>query len=137
MLTAYRRHKTNCPHRAEGRTYRRCSCPIWVDGIFDGDEIRQSLRVRTWEDAERELERLKRRLSKGTVPAEGPVTLKQAWDDFTSDAEARNLRDASLRKYRYLRTDMERLQKLQGCDSFRSLTLSNSENGDRPGPTRI
>jgi len=114
MLTAYRRHKTNCAHRAEGRAYRRCSCPIWVDGIFDGGEIRQSLRVRTWEDAERELEKLKRRLTEGSAPAAGPVTLKQAWDDFISDAEARSLREASLRKYKYLRIDMERFAEAAG-----------------------
>jgi integrase/recombinase XerD len=114
MLTAYRRHKTNCSHRSEGRSYRRCSCPIWVDGIFDGTEIRQSLRVRTWEDAEREIEKLKQRFTQGSVPADGPVTLKRAWDDFLSDAQARNLRDASLRKYRYLRTDMERFAETAG-----------------------
>jgi hypothetical protein len=79
-----------------------------VDGIFDGVDIRQSLKVRTWEDAEGELEKLKRRLTQGDVEPDGPVTLNQAWDEFISDAEARNLREASLKKYKYLRTDMER-----------------------------
>src|SRR5436309_12621527 len=59
MLTIYRRHRKNCGHRGDGRAYRRCSCPIWTDGIFDGAEIRQSLKVGTWDEAERELERLK------------------------------------------------------------------------------
>src|SRR5215469_14984070 len=108
MLTAYRRHKSNCSHRKEGRGYRRCQCPIWVDGIFEGAEIRQSLRVQTWDDAERELEALKRRLREPSGAADGSITLTHAWDEFVADAEARNLREPSLRKYRYLRADMER-----------------------------
>ena len=132
MLTPYRRHKRNCAHRADGRAYRRCSCPVWVDGIFDGVEIRQSLRVRTWDDAERELEKLKRRLTEGCAPADGPVTLKQARDDFISDAEARNLREASLRKYKYLRTDMERFAETTGLRFVQESTLNSFESGDRP-----
>jgi integrase/recombinase XerD len=123
MLTPYRRHKKHCPHRARGRAYRRCSCPIWVDGVFDGAEIRQSLKVHTWEDADRELEKLKRRLTDGSLPADGPVTIERAWDDFISDAEARNLRDESLRKYKYLRTDMERFAKTAGLRFVREFDL--------------
>ena len=45
MLTAYRRHLKNCRRRDEGRSYRNCRCPIWVDGILGGAEIRESLKV--------------------------------------------------------------------------------------------
>lgn len=114
MLTPYRRHKANCPHKSKGRAHRRCNCPIWVDGVFDGAEIRQSLRVQTWNDAERELEKLKERLEKGGIAADGPKTLKQSWDEFQRDAEARNLRDATLSKYKYLRADMERFADAEG-----------------------
>ena len=38
MLTIYRRHRRNCSHRSEGRGYRRCLCPIWVDGMHDSKE---------------------------------------------------------------------------------------------------
>jgi hypothetical protein len=87
MLTTYRRHKLSCPQRHKGRAYRRCACPFWVDGTFNGDEIRQSLRVHTCEDAENELERLKRRLTQPQGRDE-PVTLGHAWDEFVRDAEA-------------------------------------------------
>lgn len=43
MLTIYRRHRKNCKQRMEGRDYRRCLCPIWVDGSLNGVEIRKSL----------------------------------------------------------------------------------------------
>jgi integrase/recombinase XerD len=114
VLTPYRRHKKSCSHREKGRAHRRCACPIWVDGIFDGVEIRQSLRVHTWEDAERELEKLKQRLMQPGLVADGPVTLKHAWDEFERDAQARNLREATLRKYKYLRADMERFAAAAG-----------------------
>src|SRR5262249_54788643 len=114
VLTPYRRHKKNCPHREKGRAHRRCACPIWVDGVFDGAEIRQSLRVHTWEEAERELEKLKQRLMQPGQVADGPITLKHAWDEFAHDAGARNLREATLRKYRYLRADMERFAAVSG-----------------------
>jgi hypothetical protein len=32
MLTIFRRHKKSCEHRQEGRSYRRCRCPISVEG---------------------------------------------------------------------------------------------------------
>ena len=108
MLSIYRRHLKTCPRRNEGRAYRRCKCPVWVDGFFNGAEIRQSLRVQTWDDAERELEKLKCRLTRSGGTTDGPVTLKHAWDEFVKDAEARNLREATIRKYKYLRADMER-----------------------------
>src|SRR5438552_1492588 len=114
MLTPYRRHKISCPHQNKGRAYRRCNCPIWVDGVFDGAEIRQSLRVHTWEEAERELQKLKQRLTQTGSTADSPATLKHAWDEFTRDAEARNLREATLAKYKYLRADMERFAASQG-----------------------
>ncbi len=52
MLIAYRRHKKACEHRGEGRQYRRCGCPIWVDGRLAGEEIRISLGTRNWEEAQ-------------------------------------------------------------------------------------
>jgi hypothetical protein len=52
MLTIYRRHRRDCNHRSEGRRYRRCHCPIWVDGILDEKEIRESLNCRDWQRAQ-------------------------------------------------------------------------------------
>ncbi len=51
MLVLYRRHRKNCLHRREGRAYRRCHCPIWVDGVIGGQEIRKSLDLRDWQKA--------------------------------------------------------------------------------------
>jgi len=51
MLTIYRRHLKTCDHRNEGRAYRRCKCPIWVDGLIAGQDVRQSLKTRDWQKA--------------------------------------------------------------------------------------
>jgi hypothetical protein len=48
MLTIYRRHLKSCAHRGEGRTYRRCKCPLWADGLIGGVDIRESLKTRDW-----------------------------------------------------------------------------------------
>jgi len=52
VLTIYRRHRKSCKQRMEGRGYRRCLCPIWVDGSLNGLEMRKSLRLRDWQRAQ-------------------------------------------------------------------------------------
>ena len=52
MLTIYRRHVKGCAHQHDGRKYRRCRCPIWVDGFLNGVELRESLGMRDWEKAQ-------------------------------------------------------------------------------------
>jgi integrase/recombinase XerD len=100
MLTIYRRHRKNCKQRIEGRDYRRCLCPIWVDGSLDGVEIRKSLRLRDWQRAQdlvRKWEADGQRVEKLK-----PLTVKEACEKFVADAEARNLREPTLYKYRLL-----------------------------------
>jgi len=52
MLTIYRRHREDCRHKSEGRKYRRCRCPIWVDGFIGQEEIRKATGLRDWEKAQ-------------------------------------------------------------------------------------
>ena len=104
MLTIYRRHKKSCEHRSEGRNYRRCRCPIWVDGSCGGKEIRKTLAeldwkkaqnsVREWEAEERISER------------DAPVSLSDAWENLIADLEARKLSSGTVRKYKLLRGQM-------------------------------
>ncbi|MGA3326523.1 MAG: tyrosine-type recombinase/integrase [Terriglobia bacterium] len=115
MLTLYRRHLKACPHRNDGRKYRRCRCPIWVDGSVKSIEIRQSLKERSWEEAEIEKQKLEQRLSHPEEAAKEveAITVERAWEDFTCDAQARGLREPTLNKYRYLRRQMEQFAKDQ------------------------
>lgn len=136
MLTPYRRHKTSCAHRDKGRTYRRCSCPIWVDGIFNGSDIRQSLRVHTWDEAEQEIERLKKRFTETTSKSDEPTTLSHAWEEFLSDARARSLREPTLNKYRYLQGDMERFAASEGMRFVSEFNLEQLRKWRAAWPNR-
>ena len=101
MLTIYRRHRKRCKQRANGRKYRHCQCPIWVDGTLGGKELRESLKLRDWQRAQdliRQWEAEERRI----VTQEKEVTIKEAHVKFIADAEARKLNVATLYKYRLL-----------------------------------
>lgn len=142
MLTIYRRHLKTCEHRGEGRDYRRCKCPVWVDGFLSGRDLRQSLKTRDWQkasDTVREWE------ARGTIEKESkhePVTIEQATELFLEDASARELREATLYKYRLLfrqlqtfaadhglrylmELDLERLRKFRASWTEHNLTSRN------------
>jgi integrase/recombinase XerD len=102
MLINYRRHTKRCPHRNEGRKYRRCKCPIWVDGVLNGKEIRQSLRTKNWEKGQEELRRIE---AQGTVRQEEKperLLLIVACNDFQADLRRRRVTRDTIRKYNLL-----------------------------------
>lgn len=113
MLTAYRRHLKKCPHRGEGREYRRCRCPIWVDGFLGGVEMRKTLSTKDWEKAQQTI----RDWEAEGMPVEeppSPVTIEQACTDFENDAAARGLRESTLKKYRVLFKQLQSAASSQG-----------------------
>ena len=101
MLTIYRRHIRKCAHRADGRKYRRCRCPIWVDGFLNHVEMRESLDLRDWEKAQERIRDWEAQGHPVAVPAD-VLSLSEACHDFMSDAQARELRESTLKKYRVL-----------------------------------
>ncbi|HEV2233308.1 MAG TPA: site-specific integrase [Terriglobia bacterium] len=121
MLTTYRRHIKTCAHRSEGRKYRRCRCPIWADGFIGRQEVRKTLDTRDWEKAQaiiREWE------AEGSRPAEPePITVALAWEEFLSDARARNLREPTVYKYELLSRQMERFAQDGGIRFLREFDL--------------
>lgn len=101
MLTIYRRHRKNCEHRNEGRNYRRCHCPIWVDGFIAGKEIRKSLDVVDWQKAQAKVREWESRETEPTSAPE-PITIQLAGERFLVDAATQKLRESTIRKYRLL-----------------------------------
>ena len=86
MLTLYRRHTRSCGQK--DRYYRRCKCPVWVEGTTNaGDYIRRSLKLTSWERGEekkRELEGGPAALT-NAAPSEQPaqrVTVREAIEKF-------------------------------------------------------
>jgi hypothetical protein len=103
MLTLYRRHLKSCVHRGEGRGYRRCKCPVWVDGLLGSEDLRESLGTRNWEKAGRTVQEWETRGCKTSpAPERGLTTIEHASSEFLRDAAARELREPTLYKYRLL-----------------------------------
>ena len=122
MLTIYRRHLRNCRHRAKGRKYRHCQCPIWVDGLLGGKEMRESLKLRDWQRAQdliRQWEAENRRI----VQEEKEVTIKEAHAKFIADAEARKLNEATLYKYRLLFRQLDDFAEKNSLRRLKQLDL--------------
>jgi integrase/recombinase XerD len=123
MLTLFRRHRKSCPHKSEGRSYRRCQCPIWVDGTVGAVDIRRSLDLRDWQKAQawvrdREVE------GRTTAEQTEPVSIEQAWERFLGDAEARKLHEATVYKYRFVARQMKDFAQRNG---FRFLNEINAD----------
>jgi integrase len=90
----YRRHRIECGQKSQ--TYRRCSCPIYIEGKLGEETIRPhalnltswaaaSMRVREWEAA-------------GTTKATKRTTVKEAVALYEVDCEARELAPATRQK---------------------------------------
>jgi integrase/recombinase XerD len=99
MLTLYRRHIVTCPHRL--RRFRRCRCPIWVEGTLRGEKIRKSLDLNAWEAASDLVREWEASGEIGVVKPEVP-TLAEAVAKFLADAKARHLSWDTVRKYELL-----------------------------------
>jgi len=123
MLSLWRRHEGKCPHKAKGRSWTKCSCPVWSDGEFDGRRIRQSLETRDWARAGRKLARLEDELS-------SPVTSAQTERSGKSVAEAteaflaqREVEPSTMRKYRRVMNRVVSFAEKRGESSVADLAL--------------
>jgi integrase/recombinase XerD len=99
MLTLYRRHLKRCS-KAEDRYWKRCSCPMWVEGTANGTYIRRSLQTASWERAQGlALEIESAEDPKAPPPKkEEPITLEKAVKEYLADAKARDLAESTLSK---------------------------------------
>ena len=98
MLHLFRRHYPPCRHKS--RRYRRCTCPIWVQGSLAGEWIKKSLGVTSWEAATDLVRGWESAGGIGQRRREIP-SVADAIAKFLVDAESRELKPTSLRKYRH------------------------------------
>jgi integrase/recombinase XerD len=122
VLTIYRRHRMDCEHRHEGRKYRRCRCPIWVDGFIGGQEIRKSLGTADWQKAQDFVREWEVQASEPKATQE-PITIKAAGDRFIADTEAQKLKEATICKYRLLFKQMDEFSQNRGLRYLTELNL--------------
>jgi integrase/recombinase XerD len=121
MLTAYRRHRTDCTHRKEGRKYRRCRCPIWADGFVGRQEFRKALGTRDWDEAQKIIREWEAAGASPALRDDQPITIDQATSEFIADAVARNLKDKTVYKYRLLFRQLIEFAQDQGIRFLKEL----------------
>ena len=131
----YRNHEKACLRREDGRKYKKCRCPIWVDFTFAGKRIYKSLRTRNWQKAEDllrkweadDLSAAKAQLPRTFDPPNAPPvrhTLEVACTAFLAEAKTRGLREPTLYKYRLL---FQRLQAFTRDRGLRYVAEMNLE----------
>ncbi len=108
MLTIYRLHGTRCSgNRCRyDRSYRRCHCPIHLDGSVGGQEVREGLGTGNWELASKriaEAERLGCWDEPAAMRAAIGKSLEEACEAFLKELQnGRRLGPSALQKYRRL-----------------------------------
>lgn len=118
MLMIYRRHGPSCPHKE--RRWRRCLCPIWVEGSLGGAIMRRSMGTRDWEVAQAKVRKWEDEQRAADL---GTVTLEQAIELFLLDAQARKLSDATLQKYNQIFKHLRVFLTGRNIRSIRQLDL--------------
>lgn len=104
MLNLYRLHRDTCSAARYDRTYRRCQCPIHVEGMINGKMIRRSLKTSSWQRAAQAVNEAESRgtweVPQTAPPPQGP-TIEDAISQFLTDARSR-LRPPTVKKHEVL-----------------------------------
>jgi integrase len=67
VLTRFRRHTKDCPHRHKGRDWEKCDCPVHCQGKVGDVVVRESLDTRDWSLARRLIMELEHAIATGRV----------------------------------------------------------------------
>ncbi|MDQ2945558.1 MAG: hypothetical protein M3Y27_06380, partial [Acidobacteriota bacterium] len=98
MLTPYRRHNPGCSNK-EDRYWKRCRCPMWVEGTVGGRYIRRSLKTYSWERGQSECRHMESADDPKPIHKSTTVfKIANAVSAYLGDAEARALSEATLYK---------------------------------------
>jgi len=133
MLVPYRRHSPDCPHRAEGRRYIRCKCPIWAQGTLADEIIRESMDTRVWSKANEIIQGWN---AAGTRAPDAPpepkpqpagITIVAACAAFKREMAAQKLRDSSQKKYRTMFNQLDAFAKGAGITEVSQIDLDITE----------
>lgn len=121
MLTVYRRHLASCENKDEGRDYRRCRCPLWVQGTLAGEKVRRSLDLYNWDSAQRLIREWEARGAIG----KGVVEVREAAEAFLKDCEARNMAAGTRKNIRLVVEALAAWCEKKGLRSVDQLSVEN------------
>ncbi len=103
MLRIVPRHLKDCGEDSEPcPSKQRRKCPLWVKGHLNGKLVRRSLETANWQIAAQRVAEIE--ATGSTAPARAPITVAEATARFLSEAEGRELRDSTLKKFKVLLT---------------------------------
>lgn len=91
MLTIYKRHVRECPNHS--RSAKRCSCPVWVQGVLRGEKIRESLKLSNWEAGQKLVREWEVNGRK-----QGPVSVSTAGERFVAARRAKGTSGEAIKK---------------------------------------
>jgi integrase/recombinase XerC len=119
MITIFRRHTAQCPHRDRGRDYIKCNCPIWADGYVNGKRtLRRSLKTRDMARARKRAAELEDPEGQASKPVK-PVA--EAVAAFLGHCASEGLGDATICRYRNTLTRLAEFCEAQSIDSLSEL----------------
>lgn len=108
-MIIWRRHVPPC--QSEDRNDPRCGCPIHYDHRVNRKRVRRTLRTTNWQKA---LADIRRKEIEGFQDTPKSPLIDQACDAYLKDAEARELREPTLYKFRLLFRQMKGFAKTEG-----------------------
>jgi integrase/recombinase XerC len=123
MLTIWRRHAPDCPHRSKGRNYLKCDCPLWADGYVNRKRVlRQSLGTRDMA-----------RARKKAVALEAPDNLVykpvgEAVTAFLQHCRSEGLTETTVKKYQ---NPLKKLEEFCETEQMDTLDEIGTEKLDR------
>lgn len=120
MLTLFRRHLKTCEHRSGGRAYRRCHCPISVEGFIGEKPVRAALKTSDWQRAS---DTIRQWEAEQQICRQNPVSVADAAEKFLADTRARNLAAQTVAKYDALFVRLKDFAKRGGYSLLRDLDV--------------
>jgi integrase/recombinase XerD len=120
-IIIWRNHVPGCPVEHQF-VLDKCSCPIYKEWRVNGQRFKKSMKTRSLQKAlaiKRELER------EGIKKLTASLGIKDACDRYISDAQARDLKDPTLYKFRLLFRQLQEFAEDKGLVYMSDLNLDN------------
>jgi integrase len=120
MLTLFRLHTKRCSAGRDrlDRAYRKCSCPIHVEGKCGDEFVRKGLQTSNWQRAQQRVMEAEARGSWEPLPDDKSaqlVTIADATAKFLKDTESgRRLGESTLKKYKLMLKHLEQFAAKKG-----------------------
>lgn len=114
MLSIYRRHRMDCPHRRKGRSFHKCPCPVWTEGTLHNKRYCRSLKTADWQKARRKADSLD---SPDSIISKSVHEAVAAWELHIQVAQS------TRRKYSQILRTLEAFCRHERIDSMDEFTV--------------